>query len=223
MTPGAFLLGNPGECFECGHDHATGDRCVSFHYEPDFYAHMLDDVGVSQRGFQSSRIAPVRASSTLVAQTALALGSAVSVSWEELAIDVAAAASRLGRSAACGANAVSRDVSAQVTECVRAIERDPAAATSLGELASEAGLSAFQFLRAFRSLTGVTPHQFLLRTRLRSAAARIADDEARIIDVAFETGFGDLSNFNHAFRAEFGATPTAFRDRARNGSTLANR
>src|SRR5215208_2190214 len=35
MTPGSFLLGNPGECFECGHDHAAGDRCVSFQYQPE--------------------------------------------------------------------------------------------------------------------------------------------------------------------------------------------
>jgi AraC-like DNA-binding protein len=118
---------------------------------------------------------------------------------------------------------VGRDVRAHVTDCVRAIERDPARPTSLDELASAAGLSSFQFLRAFRALTGVTPHQFVLRTRLRAAAARIAGDDARIIDIALESGFGDLSNFNHAFRAEFGVTPTAFRDQSRTTVALANR
>src|SRR6266581_386737 len=29
MTPGTFLLGNAGQCFECGHEHAAGDRCVA--------------------------------------------------------------------------------------------------------------------------------------------------------------------------------------------------
>jgi AraC family transcriptional regulator len=218
MTPGSFMLGNPGECFECGHDHAAGDRCVSFHYEPEFYDRVLD--GAS--GFQSSRIAPIRASSEVIAQTILALDSTPALSWEELAIDVADAASRLAGDTSRLNNTVTRDIRSHVTDCVRAIERDPSAPASLDALASAGGMSSFQFLRAFRALTGVTPHQFILRTRLRSAAARIADDDARIIDVALDAGFGDLSNFNHAFRAEFGATPSAFRDRARATRPLAD-
>jgi AraC family transcriptional regulator len=211
MTPGSFMLGNPGECFECGHDHAAGDRCVSFHYEPEFFDRRLDGRG----RFTSSRIPPTRASSELVAQTLFALGPSPSMSWEELAIDVADAASRLSRDGRRRATSIGRDVRAHVTDCVRAIERDPASVTSLDTLASPAGLSAFQFLRAFRALTGVTPHQYVLRTRLRAAAARIAGDDSRIIDIALDTGFGDLSNFNHAFRTEFAAAPTAFRERAR--------
>src|SRR5262245_25325000 len=27
MTPGSILLGSPGQAFECGHEHGTGDRC----------------------------------------------------------------------------------------------------------------------------------------------------------------------------------------------------
>jgi AraC family transcriptional regulator len=214
MTPGSFMLGNPGECFECGHDHAAGDRCVSFHYAPDYFARFLEDTGMDAGVFKSSRIAPVRASSELVAQTALALGPNASMSWEEIAIDVAESATRLGGKPSIGTSSISRNLGAHVTACVRAIERDPSVHTSLSTLASNAGLSSFQFLRAFRALTGVTPHQFILRTRLRWAATTIADDDARIIDIALDAGFGDLSNFNHAFRAEFGATPSAFRDRA---------
>lgn len=221
MTPGSFMLGNPGECFECGHEHAVGDRCISFHYEPGVFERLLGNA--SNAAFQSSRIAPVRASADLVAQTLFALGPSPSMSWEELAIDVADAASRLSRDEARGTNAVARNLRAHVTDCVRVIERDPARAASLDELAAAAGLSSFQFLRAFRALTGVTPHQFVLRTRLRAAAARIADDDARIIDIALDAGFGDLSNFNHAFRAEFGSTPSAFRERTRAAVALANR
>src|SRR2546430_5544229 len=29
MTPGSLLLGNAGQCFECGHEHGLGDRCLS--------------------------------------------------------------------------------------------------------------------------------------------------------------------------------------------------
>ena len=219
MTPGSFMLGNPGECFECGHDHAAGDRCLSFHYEPQFFDRVLG----GGRDFRSSRIAPIRASSGVVARTILALDTTSSPSWEELAIDVAGAACRLSGNAVSDKKGLASNVRARVTDCVRAIERDPSAAMSLDALASAAGMSPFKFLRAFRALTGVTPHQFILRTRLRDAAAGIVDSDARVIDVALAAGFGDLSNFNHAFRAEFGVTPTVFRDRARGTPALAIR
>ncbi len=40
---------------------------------------------------------------------------------------------------------------------------------------------------------------------------QLADPEAKVLDIAFDCGFGDLSNFNHAFRAEFGVSPRAYR------------
>ena len=221
MTPGSFLLGNPGECFECGHEHAAGDRCISFHYQPEAFADLLKESGARRGGFQSSRMPPARASSALVARTALALSQSSSDSWEELALDVAGAAVRIGSEPARGATTVQRDIAARVTDSVRTIERDPSAPRTLSALAAGASVSPFQFLRAFRTLTGVTPHQYILRTRLRAAATRIADDDAHIIDVALDAGFGDLSNFNHAFRAEFGVTPRAFRRAEfRNSSTI---
>src|SRR5215470_14489356 len=32
LVPGALMLGNPGACFECSHEHGVGDRCLSFHF-----------------------------------------------------------------------------------------------------------------------------------------------------------------------------------------------
>jgi hypothetical protein len=43
MTPGALMLGETGACFECGHRHAPGDRCISFHYDTAW----LDEQAVS--------------------------------------------------------------------------------------------------------------------------------------------------------------------------------
>jgi AraC family transcriptional regulator len=63
----------------------------------------------------------------------------------------------------------------------------------------------------FEGLTGTTPHQYLLRTRLRRAAIRLRSERAKILDVALDSGFGDVSNFNRALRAEFGASPRAYR------------
>jgi AraC-like DNA-binding protein len=91
------------------------------------------------------------------------------------------------------------------------IEEQPDAQHALGSLAREAGLSPYHFLRTFRRLTGVTPHQYLLRARLRQAAVRLAVEGTSILDIAFDCGFGDVSNFNHAFRGEFGESPRSFR------------
>jgi len=57
----------------------------------------------------------------------------------------------------------------------------------------------------------VTPHQYVLRARLREAAMRLAVEHARVIDIALDCGFGDVSNFNRAFRAEFGVSPRVYR------------
>ena len=82
-------------------------------------------------------------------------------------------------------------------------------------LAKEADLSPFHFLRTFEAVTGTTPHQYMRRMKLRAAAVRLSSSETRIVDVALESGFGDVSNFNRAFRAEFGVTPTTYRLRHR--------
>jgi AraC-like DNA-binding protein len=91
------------------------------------------------------------------------------------------------------------------------IERHPDAGLTLAALARDAGLSPYHFLRTFERLTGATPHQYILRARLRDAALRLADAPGKIVDVALGCGFGDVSNFNRAFRAEFGVTPGSWR------------
>jgi AraC-like DNA-binding protein len=58
----------------------------------------------------------------------------------------------------------------------------------------------------------VTPHQYILRTRLREAAIRLATKRDKILDVALDAGFGDVSNFNRAFRGEFGMSPKIYRE-----------
>jgi AraC-like DNA-binding protein len=95
------------------------------------------------------------------------------------------------------------------------IETQAGTGLTLVRLAQEARLSPFHYLRTFESLTGVTPHQYVLRTRLRAAATRLATEPARILDVALDAGFGDVSNFNRAFRTEFGVSPRIYRQRRR--------
>jgi AraC family transcriptional regulator len=85
----------------------------------------------------------------------------------------------------------------------------------LVSLAREAKLSRYHFLRVFRELTGLTPHQYVLRARLRRAATQLISERMRVLDVALDCGFRDVSNFNHAFRREFGVSPKAYRNSMR--------
>jgi AraC-like DNA-binding protein len=152
--------------------------------------------------------------SPLVAGASAALAGAADVAWEELAVRLATRAAALaGRSR--DTRPVPAGAEARVTAAVRRIEQDPGGAPGLGRLADEVGLSPYYFLRTFLRLTGVTPHQYVLRARLREAATRLTRESSpRVIDIAFESGFGDVSNFNRAFRAEFGVTPRTYRQRA---------
>ena len=68
-------------------------------------------------------------------------------------------------------------------------------------------ISPFHFLRLFSSVLGVTPHQYLVRSRLRHAARLLADDDSSVTDVAYDVGFGDLSNFVRTFHRAAGVSP----------------
>ena len=81
----------------------------------------------------------------------------------------------------------------------------------LDRMARESGLSAFHYLRLFAGTLGVTPHQYLVRSRLRHAARLLADEDRSITGVALDVGFGDLSNFVRTFRRAAGASPRGFR------------
>ena len=76
-------------------------------------------------------------------------------------------------------------------------------------------MSPYHFLRLFAGVLGVTPHQYLVRARLRRAARFLADDERSITDIAYDVGFGDLSNFVRTFHRAAGLSPRAFRRAAK--------
>ena len=206
MTPGSVLLGTPGQIFECGHEYGTGDRCISFRYTPDYFERLS-----AGARFHVPRLPPLRQLSALVARACAGLNGFQSLPWEELSIQLAAQALQLAGASSLNPNSATPSALARVTRTVRLIEQHPEARLDLGSLAREARLSRYHFLRTFEGLTGLTPHQYVLRARLREAASRLAKSTAAVLDIALDSGFGDISNFNRAFRQEFGVSPRAFR------------
>ncbi len=90
------------------------------------------------------------------------------------------------------------------------IDDDPARNLSLQDLATEAGLSRFQTLRAFQTLTGLTPHAYLMQRRMNLARRRISEGMS-LADVAAEAGYADQSHMTREFRRRYGLTPAAYR------------
>ncbi|MES0035415.1 AraC family transcriptional regulator [Mesorhizobium sp. M0046] len=216
LAPGALLLGNPGTCYECGHEHGAGDRCLSFHFEPAYMEHVVAAVpGAKKLDFKTPRLPPLPALTPLLAEAEAARDMADTGAFEELALRVAGVAVAAACGAAEGERAPSSRDQKRVAEAVRRIEVGADQPISLAELADETATSPYHFLRTFRHVAGMTPYQFLLRTRLHRAAVRLRTSDQAISAVAFAAGFNDLSTFNHRFRRLMGETPSTYRARRR--------
>ena len=83
----------------------------------------------------------------------------------------------------------------------------------LADLARQAGLSRYHFLRAFRDAFGLTPHAYLTRVRLDRAKQLLAQDRGSITDVCLDVGFSSLGSFSTLFAERIGCPPSAWRRR----------
>jgi AraC-like DNA-binding protein len=205
LSEGSYLLVNAGHCFACSHRHGEGDRCLSFRFQPELFARIAHDVG-ARPAFTHNRLPPLRPLAPLTARARLAIWNPELM--EEVALELAGAA--LGLSAGMGRAAPSTH-QGRMSDVLRHMASNSAATHTVAALARMAHLSPYHFLRSFKATTGVTPHQWLLRARLRAAAEKLAATRAPVTDIAFDVGFEDLSNFTRTFRAEFGASPREYR------------
>jgi AraC-like DNA-binding protein len=211
LSPGSLLLGNHGACFECGHEHAVGDRCLAFHYAPDAFEEIVAAVPGARTEFDRPRLPPLHRLSALLVDAELACRSGEPTEIEEVSLRLAGAVLEITADRprhAAGPD--DREIRGIVT-ALRRIEADSHVPLTLDTLAGEARMSRFHFLRVFRRIVGLTPYQYLLRTRLHRAAVRLRRADDPVTSIAFECGFSDLSTFNRRFRAIMGTTPTRYR------------
>ena len=84
-------------------------------------------------------------------------------------------------------------------------------ALDIPELAQTLKMSESHFARCFRNSSGFTPHNYVMRRRLRRAEELLVQTELPLIDIALATGFADQSHFSRRFHELTGLGPRAFR------------
>jgi AraC family transcriptional regulator len=212
LHPGALLLGNHGACYECGHDHGQGDRCISFQVAPELFR----EIAASAGGAGTFRFptAMIPAGSDIGPSLVATLVSCEDrLQSEEAAVDlVEKVIAHLADQPPRRQNVSARDAQ-RVSAALRYIEDNAAERIELGELAARAGTTKYHFIRIFRSAVGMTPYQFLIETRLRNVAGSLLRSAVPVSTAALDAGFGDISTFNARFRARFGLSPSAYRRR----------
>lgn len=212
LVAGSVMVGHAGDEYTCSHDHhACGDDCLSFQLSPS----LADDMGLRK---DALRIACVPPTPELMVYGELA--QAAGRGDSDIGIDEAAMLF-VNRFIETTSGKTQKATPATARDRRRAVESalwmdaNADQTVNLETTAKAAGVSPFHFLRLFSNVLGVTPHQYLVRARLRHAARLLADDARSITAIAFDVGFGDLSNFVRTFHRAAGVSPRRFRDAAR--------
>jgi AraC-like DNA-binding protein len=199
--PGDMITVNPGEVHD-GHP-IDGERRSwrMLYFDPSVIAQAVSDIGEGRpNDFVFSQ--PVM-SDRSAAQRLLPVYAAMTQMRETLAPETGflqLVASLMDRQRA------SRFVPPSIAHAKALLDDDPAAATTLTDLAAASGLSRFQVVRAFFQVTGMTPHAYLIQRRIRSVRRMIAKGTP-LADAAFAGGFTDQSHMTRAFVRAYGLTP----------------
>src|SRR6202048_2564937 len=211
LVAGSILVGNPGDEYLCTHDHVCGDECLSFFLSPE----LVEAIGDRAEIWRIGSAPPLPELMVLGELAQVAADGRSDVGLDEVgqlfaSRFVEVVSGRPERPVRAAARDRRRAVETALwidAHSHRPIAREHAAA--------QAGTSPFHFLRLFSSVLGVTPHQYLVRSRLRHAARLLADDERSVTDIAYDVGFGDLSNFVRTFHRAAGVSPRRFREASR--------
>ncbi|MEQ8250237.1 MAG: AraC family transcriptional regulator [Oceanibaculum nanhaiense] len=163
MAAGSLMLGNEGACYSCGHEHGAGDRCLAFHFAPEFMAEVAGALpDVKHIDFPQHRLPPVTALSPLFAAAEAALSEQDALALEELALRMAGAALRLSRyhflrrfSTVLGVTPYQYLLNRRLRAAARALREDRMSVLDAALSAGFGDLS--EFTRRFRRTFGQTP------------------------------------------------------------------
>jgi AraC-like DNA-binding protein len=211
LVAGSILVGHPGDEFMCTHDHVCGDECLSFFFDPE----LIETIGDRKDTWQVGAVPPLPELMVLGELAQAAANGRSDVGLDEVGqlfadrfVEVVSGRSHKP------APASARD-RRRAVETALWIDAHSNREISLEDIAGQSDISPFHFLRLFSTVLGVTPHQYLVRSRLRHAARLLADDDTSVTNIAYDVGFGDLSNFVRTFHRAAGVSPRKFREASR--------
>ena len=99
----------------------------------------------------------------------------------------------------------------QVKRACEKLESDLGGKVALEQIAAEFDLSVSHFSRAFRISTGLPPHQWLLRQRVKAAKQLMTVRNLPLSEIAISAGFANQSHFTRVFSPMVGVSPGAWR------------
>lgn len=207
LVPGSMLLGRPGVEYFCEHGTDIIGRGLSFRFSPEF----LDQTGRDRIPMNCDYFPPVTELAILGELAQSVVEGKVDVGLEEIGILLAHRLAAVVDNRKGRQRAPSLRQRQRIVDVALWIDVHLEAHLDLKITAGLAGMSLSHFLRVFTEVTGVTPHQYLIRCRLRHAARMLLDTTRSITDIAFDVGFNDLSNFIKAFHRASGVSPSHFR------------
>ena len=103
-----------------------------------------------------------------------------------------------------------KDHNPYIHDLKRKLELYPECKLSVEEMAQNAFLSKYHFIRSFKAEVGLTPHQFQIQNRIRKAQ-RLIHKADTITEVALTTGFCDQSHFIKQFEKYVGLPPLTYK------------
>lgn len=100
-----------------------------------------------------------------------------------------------------------------IDRAARAIREQPEDRWRLTTLARNAKMNPAYFSEMFRRRLGITLTKFITSARIEKAAQLLRNTDLKIIEIAYASGFGSVSQFNRVFLAATGTTPRLYRTR----------
>ena len=98
-----------------------------------------------------------------------------------------------------------------VAKAVEIMRRDYPREVSIAEISKKCGQSVRQLQRRFRIAFGITPQEFLIKTRVLAAQRLLEETNLTVTEIAQQCGFVDASSFSQHFRKRIGFSPAAYR------------
>ena len=200
---GDLITVNPGEVHDGRPLDTAGRRWRMLYLDPERLQEVARDV-MPGRSFEfTSPVIRDAQVATRFHELFASVTSANRLRYEEALL--ALAARLLGPSL----SETTAAIGAGVRAARERIDDAPAEPQALASLAATAGLSRYQFLRAFTRLTGLPPHAYLLQRRVHNARQLVRAGQS-LAEAAAASGFADQSHMTRCFVRTWGLTPGAF-------------